>query len=294
MLLSAIDPDLLIYQQEHWHTREAHFFKRIKALTLHRDIITQYKLQFAISCELLSMVFQSFPSNDDFKAIAELRDLRLFIMQELGKPIYVAKTTESESVSLQPSGLTGKFIATPEVLDAWKELLCALAEGDSEFDAQIATWESSTHPNQPPALTVTVNSPAGGVTYHLPLVWDDYSWVGRLASQDSWPNLHRCVELYFKANPGMQNYIGIRENPIPFEWTATFWKSVEDRCQPPIRQLLIKAIAKKVYGVLDPKLGDESLGPIRRFRVTDFWRVHYHQLDDRIVLEEFGQHDMGL
>ena len=52
------------------------------------------------------------------------------------------------------------------------------------------------------------------------------------------------------ANPGMQNYYGVRGQPIPFECTDGFWKSVDDYCQPNMRHLLVKAIAKKVYGIL--------------------------------------------
>ena len=32
MLVSALDPALLVYQEEHWRTREQHFLSRIKAL----------------------------------------------------------------------------------------------------------------------------------------------------------------------------------------------------------------------------------------------------------------------
>ena len=92
----------------------------------------------------------------------------------------------------------------------------------------------------------------------------------------------------------MQNYYRVRGQPIPFECTDGFWKSVDDYCQPNMRHLLVKAIAKKVYGILDASLHDEPLGQIRRFRVTTFWRVHYYELDDRLVLEEFGEHNMGL
>ena len=49
----------------------------------------------------------------------------------------------------------------------------------------------------------------------------------------------------------------------------------------------------------DGAMKDEDIarvlqGQIRRFRVTTFWRVHYYELDDRLVLEEFGEHNMGL
>ena len=61
MLLSAIDPALLIYQQEHWQTRQPHFFSRIKALTLHRRMIKEYNQQIGISNEIVALVLECFP-----------------------------------------------------------------------------------------------------------------------------------------------------------------------------------------------------------------------------------------
>ena len=129
--------------------------------------------------------------------------------------------------------------------------------------------------------------------HYVPLVWDENTWFSRMGSQEAWPDLQMCVEIYFRSNFGMQSHPQARQNPIPFEWTDSFWKSVDDLCQPPMRQLLVKAIVKKVYGILDSKLHDERIRNFRRFRVTDFWRVNYVERGGRIVLEEFGAHDIG-
>jgi len=130
--------------------------------------------------------------------------------------------------------------------------------------------------------------------YHLPLVWDDDSWAIQLVTLEWWPDLSRCVELHFRTNPGMRHYPVAREQPIPFECTDAFWKSVDRFCRDKQkRRSLIEALTKRVYGILDASLGDEPFGEVRRFRVTDFWRVHYREEHDRLVLEEFGPHSMG-
>ena len=296
MLLSALDPALLLYQQDHWQTRQSHFFSRINALVMHRNIVRRYNQQIAISNDIAALVQQFFPWKEDYKTIGELRDLRQFILEELGRAHYVDVTREADEITLQPANLTCAHIEAPSVLDAWKQLLCACAEqeANSEFDTQVATWEDPLHSVGSQSMTVTVNEGTGNEDHYLPLVWDENSWANRMNSEDSWPDLRKCVALYFQANFGMRSYPYVRPHPIEFEWTDTFWKSVEDFCQPRMRQLLVKAIAKKVYGILDSTLGDESLGAFRRFRVTSFWRVHYREFGDRIVLEEFGEHDMGL
>ena len=296
MLLSAIDPALLIYQQEHWQTRQPHFFSRIKALTLHRRMIKEYNQQIGISNEIVALVLECFPWETSYKTTGELRDLRQFMFEDFAKAHFITKTRAADAVSLQPNNLTCEHIENAAVVDAWKELLCACVEEEaiSEFDAQVATWEMSAQLVAPQSMTVTVNDNTGSEDHYLPLVWDQTSWANRLYSQDSWPDLQRCVMLYFNANSGMQKHPQVREHPIPFECTDSFWNSVDNLCQPRMRHLLVKAIAKKVYGILDSKLRDEPLGQVRRFRVTDFWRVHYRQVGDGIVFEEFGQHDMGL
>ena len=296
MLLSALDPALLIYQQHHWQSRQSHFLSRVKALVLHRSITRKHNQQIVMSDDFAALVQQCFPWSSEYRAIGELHDLRLFILQEFNKLRYITTTKRAGDISLQPSNLTCAHIEDAIVLDTWKELLCACIEqeADSDFEVQVATWETPDSLGDSRSLIVSVSDNTGGEDYYLPLVWDQDSWTNQLHSQDSWPDLQRCVESYFQANVAMQRYPYARATPIPFECTDSFWKSVENFCQPQMRRLLVKAIAKKVYGILDSRLGDEPLGRIRRFRVTSFWRVHYRQVGGRIVLDEFGEHDMGI
>ena len=296
MLLSALDPALLVYKEEHWRTEQRHFLDRIGTLLMHRQTIKQLGLEMAVSADLVASVYELFPWNAEFKSISEFRDLRQFVLDELGRARYFQGSVPADRVSLQPGNLTCMYVEIDRVSNAWKELLyaCAEEESSSEVDFQVATSETAVNSANSRSIVVTVVEGSDSASHEIPLVWSKDSWALRINSQDSWPDLQRCVEFYFQANPGMQKYPQLREHPLPFDCTDNFWKSVNDLCQPRMRQLLVKAIAKKVYGILDVKLHDEPLGRIRRFRVTDFWRVHYRQFDDRIVLEEFGEHDMGL
>ena len=296
MLVSALDPALLVFQEEHWRTREQHFLNRIKSLVLHRKFIRENAQQIVITPSFAALVNELFPWNSDYKAIGELRDLRQFVLEDLANALYVDEPPRSDGLSLQPDNLTCMHVEGEEIVDAWRHLLMACTDGDasSEFDTQVATWETPVNLTSSQSITLTINKRSGTEGHQLPLVWDEGSWSSRLSPHDSWPDLYMCVELYVKANPGIQSHPMCRSKPIPFECTEEFWKCVNDLCQPRMRPLLVKAIAKKVYGILDAPLGDEALGQIRRFRVTSFWRVHYQQYNDRIVLEEFGEHDIGL
>lgn len=293
MLLSAIDPTLLIYNYEDWQTRKSHCFSRFTALTLHRGMFKQYGQKMAMSSTFASLIYQHFPWNDC--SVSELRDLRRFILEDLTRAYYLSTDAEAASeAELQPTGVVCMYIEAPEVIDAWKELLCGCVDDaiSAEFDSQIATWDTPSLREHCGPMTLTIHD--SEQVYHLPLVWDDDSWAAQFVPLGSWPDLHHCVELHFKTTPSMRSYPGVRQQPIPFKWTDAFLKSVEQRCKNEhLRRSLIKALTKRVYGILDAALGDEPLGSIRRFRVTDFWRVHYREESGQLVLEEFGPHDIG-
>ena len=296
MRFSAIDPALLIHHQEDWQNRMPHCFNRFKALVLHRQYIQKYGQRIAMSHDYVSIVSQSFPWNYASRNIQELRDLRQFIIEDIARNIYYLDGEVTGSVSLQPDDITCRFVKIPEAMRTWEELLyyCLKEQDSSDFDVQIATWDVSGDPSLTQSLTVAIRSGTETEYHYLPLVWDKESWVRQLASQDAWPNLHNCVELYFMSTPAMKNYPGALEHPIPFEWTNTFWSSVENIRDVHLRQELIKAITKRVYGIFDKGLGDELFRGMKRFRVTGFWRVHYSDLGDSLRLEEFGEHDMGM
>lgn len=295
MLLSALDPALFIYEYEDWQTREAHCFNRFAALTLHRGVIKEYGQKMAMSDTFAALIQQFFPWNS-YRNIGELRDLARFFYEDLQRAEYIGTEVAGEA-SLQPTGIVCQHVQVPEVVDAWKGLLrgCVDEAVLTEFDPQIATWETASLREYSDPMTLTFHdSEAGTQAYHLPLVWDDDSWAVQLVTQEWWPDLQRCVALHYRTNPGMRDYPGARAQPRPFECTDAFWKSVNRYCKDEqLRRSLIAALTKRAYGILDASLGDESFRDVRRFRVTDFWRVHYREEGDRLVLEEFGPHSIG-
>lgn len=297
MLLSALDPALLVYEYEDWQARAPHCFSRFEALSLHRRVIREYGQKMAMSYAFAALIHQFFPWNS-YRSIGELRDLRRFFYEDLQKAEYIDTKVAGEA-SLQPTGIVYEYVESPEVIDAWKQLLCGCVDETvlTEFTPQIATWETPCLRQHSAVMILTIHdfeAETGSRVYHLPLVWDDDSWAIQLATQEWWPDLPRCVELYFRTNPGMRDYPGAGEQPIPFECTSAFLKSVDRLCRDvQLRRSFIKALTKRVCGILDASLGDEPFGEVRRFRVTDFWRVHYREEHDRLVLEEFGPHSIG-
>ena len=298
MLLSALDPALLVYRYEHWLSREPHCFRRFEALTLHRREIRKYDLKFVMCYRFAALIQQFFPWNGNCRSIGELRDLRQFMLIELQKAHYVEPKT-AQGASLRPEGVLCDYIEDPEVIETWNELLCGCVDQAvlAEFDPQIATWEtlSLCQHSSPMTLSIQESETAGYARqFSLPLVWDDDSWAARLATQDWWPDLQRCVEVHFRANAAIRNHSEIRETPFPFECSPAFMRSLERFCREKgLRRSLVQAVTKLVYGIRDLGLGFEPFGDVYRFRVTDYWRVHCRKLEDRFVLEEFGPHDIG-
>jgi hypothetical protein len=298
VLLSVLDPALLVYKFEDWQNREIHCFQRFGALSLHRRILKEYGQKMALSHSLAAQILEHFPWNANLRGIKELHDLRHFFFVDLQKAEYVDTNTNGE-VQLQPPGIVCLYVDTPEIIDSWKSLLCECIDRahEPDLDPQIATWETDSIRElpEPFALKVITFDPNGDDQIcDFPLIWDMYTWAQRLITQNWWPDLHKSIDLTFKTNLGLMQHPMARNQPTPFTVTDSFMKSLDRYCQAqPLRNALIEAITKRVYGIFDESLGDEPFGDKRRFRVTGFWRVHYHEEHDEIVLEEFGPHSMG-
>lgn len=295
MLLSAIDPALLFYKPEDWQSRKSHCFDRFVALVLHFRVTREYGQEIAVSRDLEGLIYKFFPWNADFRNIGELRDLRTFILNDMQRVEHI-DTREARDVGIRPAGILCKYVEAQEIIDAWGKLLCGCVyRTDAGTRLQIGTWETPTVQRcNSVNLMVCSSEVEKDAQYNIPLVWDDDSWAVQLVREDWWPDLQRCVELEFKTNAGIKQYNKAREQPFPFKCSKTFMDSLNRFCNTrDLQRSLVEAVTKRVYGILNAGLGDEQIGNIRRFRVTDFWRVHYRIEDGHIVLLEFGPHDMG-
>lgn len=295
MLMTVVEPDLLVYKEEDWRSQRQHCFIRFQSLMFHRAMIRKSGQQIAITDDYSGAVHQHFPYNASGRRVKELQDLRMFIFDDLTKA-YQIDVSGTSSAKVQADGKVCTYVNEADVLVAWNALLWGCVKEEITFDhqTQVATWKEPAESGEVPSISVEFIGGEGHQVYRVPLVWDSASWNRRLASIDAWPDLRICVERFFQSDIGLKNHPQARRNPIPFECTDNFWKSVETYCQVNMRPVLIRAVTKKVYGIWDASLGDESVGRIRRFRVTKFWRVHYRDEGDRIILDQFGEHDMGL
>lgn len=302
MLLSAVDPALLFYRLEECHAQEQHCLGRYEALMLHLDVSQRYGQGIALSCELEALMSQSFPWDGRWRDVEQLRDFAQVLLERLPR---LRRYVDDDSAGiaareaiLEPAEVVCRGVGVPEVVDAWMRLLCLCVSERVLADCapQIATWDDGSLPRCPERILLTLCAPQAqgdAHTFCFPAVWDRDSWARQLCTQAWWPNLHRCVELHFATNRALRDFPGVREQPISFEVTRTFERSLERYCQlDRLRRALVEALTKRVYGVLDRALGDEPFGGVRRFRVTRSWRVHYREEGPTLVLEEFGPHDM--
>ena len=294
MLLTAIDPDLLLYDEIEWNEQREDVWRRMRALTTHRAMMRQDGVKLAISNSFASHIYNRFPWNLTARNIPELRDLRRFVTDDLNKAEFVTEFGDYANSSLSPEGITCTVVLTPDTHAIWLDLLVTAIHRQDSFGwrVQVATWTMPVERTGVTELIVAFRHDDVVREEHVPLVWDDESWQQALATQDAWPDLRLCAERHFLGNSGLRNHPSARREPFELEFTDTFWKSVER--QPDMHGALIRSVAKLIYGIRDPGLGDELWGNRRRFRVSDFWRVHYRQVGDRIILEEFGEHDIGI
>lgn len=294
MFRPAIDPDLLIYQLCDWRLRTSQFVTRMQTLTMHREVIKKHGLQFVISNDVAGYILNCFPWHEQFGSIGEFRDLRSFLYQDLGRAVYVTIDAQTTGISLRPQEVTCDLVENCEVSSAWRKMLLACVEEDRRSDGEfvIATWRRSDQIQDCTSLTLIVNDSCTHQEHEIPLMLDLSSWSNHIDWLDFWPDITECVRQY-----GVMNFrTTIRSNDWiwSLECTEQFLKSVDEHCQAAMRGKLVRAIAKKIYGLYDHSLRDEVFRDCRRFRIDPFWRVHYRQINDTIVLDEFGPHDIGM
>ena len=294
MLLTAVDPDLLLYEVKEWNEQREDVLRRMRALATHRSMMRQGGAKLAISNGFASHIYSRFPWDITAKNIPELRDLRRFVTDDISKAEFVAEFSDYEDSSLLPHGITCAIVLTSDTYAIWLDLLVAAIHRQDSlgWQMQVATWAIPIERSGVTELTVAFRHGDVVREEHVSLIWDEESWQQAFATQDAWPDLRLCAERYFLGHSGLRNHPTVRQEPFELEYTDAFWKSVER--QPDMHRALIRSVAKLIYGVRDPGLGDEQFGNRRRCRVSDFWRVHYRQEGDKIFLEEFGEHDIGI
>jgi len=109
-----------------------------------------------------------------------------------------------------------------------------------------------------------------------------------------WPNLKRCVEFYFENNPEMKRYHGHEIEPLKFDYSGKFIKSLNKYCKTTIlRTQFIDALTKIVYRIPAGGLCDTPIKErtgLWHFYVSNFWRVFYRKKTKCILLEEICPH----
>ncbi len=109
-----------------------------------------------------------------------------------------------------------------------------------------------------------------------------------------WPDLKKCVEIYFKIFPAMQQYHNVLKDPMEFEYSDKFLKEVTKYCiTNEQKRRFIDALTKVVYKIPSAGLGDvkiKEMGDLYHFYVSFLFRVYYRKIENKIVLEKFISH----
>ena len=303
-LLSALDPSLLIYKFSDWQQRRDHCFARFESLNFHMGMIHKYFQKIGMSQDFMAAVIESFPWCENYGSFAELRDLRLIILQDLQKAEFCDDSLNSHG-RIEPRGIVCQHVECQVTMEYWISMLCCFLSR-REYPLQIATWNNaSLHGHSGPILLYCDGIPEPGQShsYSLPLVWDEETWFAELEKLDLWDidNLHLCIEVHFRANPSYNHMSGVLAKPTPFKLSATFKRELakHSATDKALQRAFIEALTRLVHRIPDPSLGVEVIqsrrrANERRFRITCSGhpplRVHYHVVDGTIILDRFGPH----
>lgn len=296
MILTVIDPALLVYDFEDLDAGRSCCIERLDALTNHREVIKKYSLRIAVSASFVDFILSLFPWRQSGNNM--LRDLREFTLFDLQKAYYV-DTDEDVELEISPEGILCQHVECQNLVDAWHQTLvgCINAANSNQFTPNIATWAC---PSIVPLIELIIVVPIAVQTdkarhgYSVPLVWDNESWASQLVNEDWWPDLHLMVELTFITNTAIRKHPHTRAKPIDFDCSDRFWQSANSFCcEDCTRRSLVKALTKLIYGLRDKGLGWEPVkgrSGIYRFKVTRSARVHCHMEGEKVIIDEIGPH----
>lgn len=289
--MTAIDPSLLVYEPTLIGMSSPNADARIETLTFHRRMIRDFSHEIVMTDDLHAKLWHLFPWAPEYKNLPATRDLRQVLSDLAQRQRHIASAGREDLV-IEPDDATCEGIADEGLRSLWFDLLgsCWL-EG---VDLQVATYIGNYTRELPKEISLAFASEPSLGKNTIPLVWDEASWVDRLSPLEDWPDLHRCVAICYQKNSGMQGYAGPMKEPRRFEYTSAFQKSIDAVLDSDLRARIVDAVTKRVYEILDDGLRDEQFGKMRRFRVSDFWRINYDVVNSTLVLVEFGKHDIGM
>ena len=129
---------------------------------------------------------------------------------------------------------------------------------------------------------------------HKNIMFDDGCPQEDCRTIDCWPDIKLCVETHYKNHPGIRRYHDTEQQPIEFQCSKKFMRSLNKYCTTDTLKLrLIHALTKIVYKIRCGGLCDTAIKErtdLWHFYVTNFWRVFYRKKNDYILLEELCSH----
>jgi hypothetical protein len=277
---TVVNVALLVYSEDEWERQTRSALERLAALVMHREMARRHGARVLFSANLLDLLLASFPWRVGFPGLRDVHQMLLEVAQRAEWVEPADRIDETEP----PAGLGLDHVPAGVICEMVSILVHESREADLPF---VLSWE---HPDSRPTADVR---DLDGNLRAFPVVLTRIGWAGVCAPEATWPDLELAVEDYYLRHDGLASRSCPSGYPLPFRATTGFQESVDAvACPTGLLAEMVKAVSKRVYGVLDRALGDEMIEGTSRFRVTRFYRIHYHFDGRLLVLDRFGPHRM--
>ena len=124
--------------------------------------------------------------------------------------------------------------------------------------------------------------------------WNEDNLEEQIDPLAHWPDIKQCVESYYNSHPEMKQYHTASIQPLNFEYTDGFMKSLNKYCTTSSLKLkLIDALTKMIYHIPCSGLRNAPIkerNDLWHYYVSDSWRVFYHKKDGYMSFEEICPH----
>jgi hypothetical protein len=281
---AVLDAAIVSYDEGGFAALDVETLDKLQSLVTHRGMLSDFEIPLLVTPEFIARLMEAFPWSTS-QLHPETRDCFRFLTEDLARARYL-----DPIVPAPPAG-NWEFChgVAPDLEEAWRSLLGAAAENCelSSGRCLVGSWGDACAEGETSLVVGDVIR-----TYSCASSRDE--WYPWLSDIDWWPDVQRWVRIVFGADDSLRHHEMARDEPMAFVLEDGFIEAVEThQAHVQHRDALIRALTKRVYGILDHGLGDEQFQHHRRMRVTAYWRIHYRVDSGTIVFEEYGPHSMG-
>ncbi len=300
-IYTIFDPDLLVYSYEEWLEDNTSCRSRFQHLQSHLYSIDEFNFRIAFTDPYLAVFISSFPWQEEYRTIPELRDLQSIMMIDIERRrLHIEERYAANSIVIVEEGLIC-CIASDEISDSFLQCLynCTQRVNDEELLLGIMGYPHNNCEERCEVKIIVEHDLQGldNAEYSFLLIRNESDLISHLfeLKLERWDDLALSLDLFGILHTELTQMGRRAERPLSIRFEDGFLASVYTDCTTRrMRLALLNALLSIQYDIENNSLVYErgvhtSRGLMDRFRTGYRRRVHCTRDDNELVLCSYGR-----